>query len=817
MHVDLKFAFRQWLKSPRFTTAAVLTLALGIGANTAIFSVIHAVLLEPLPYREPDRLMVVWADNPTLNLGIHDLPPSQLDFVDWRRQAKAFEQLTGMESKSVDLSRQGESSRVGAMEVTANFFSTVGVQPALGRGFTLEEDQPGQGRVVVISDHLWRREFAGDPNLLGKTITLNDESHVVVGIMPAGFDFPRSAEMPAPYALPVRSELWLPLVRDVNFWQDDINRQLIVIGRLKPDVTVSQAQVELDAISRQAAKERPATHENWTTHLRPLSLQVVGDTRPVLFMLLGAVTFVLLIACANVASLLLSRSGERRKEMAIRAAIGAGRARVVRQLLTESVLLALIGGGFGLLLGAGGLKFLLAWSPPNLPRLHEATLNGKVLAFSLVLSLATGILFGLAPALHASRVSLSETLNTAGRGNSDRRRRGQNGLVIADVAIAFTLIVGATLMLQSFRRLVTLDPGFTKSGIHAFDVTFRGARYAAGPSRIAFFQQIREKLTHSPGIHSVAAVSHLPLGGTVNMSYFLVEGSPAPRPAEDPLGEHRLITTDYFRTMGIRLVRGRDFNEFDTQGKPRVAIVNETLANQFFPNGDAIDKRIRLRESGEPEWCQIVGIVRDVRATALEAKPTPGFYFAHGQFPEYWETMTVIVRGELDAPAAGSAAALLTALRAIDPAIPIGDFRTMETLVSNAVARPRFGSMILTTFAATALMLTTVGLYGVVANTVSQRVRELGVRLALGATPGDILRMIVKQGLSPVLAGLALGLVAAWGLGKAMASLLFEIQPGDPVTFLAAAAILLAVSALACWVPARRASRFDPVVALRME
>ncbi len=726
--------------------------------------------------------------------------------------------MAGITSTLVDLNRNGELIRIGAMAVTANFFRTMGIQPVLGRGFTAEEEQPGKDKVVVISDGLWRNEFGGDPNLVGKSVTLNNESRVVVGIMPAGFNFPRSSEMPAPYNLPVRSDLWLPVAGDARFWQDDVNRQFIVIGRLKSGVTVDLAQAEMDRLAEQAATDRPATHTGWSTHLQPLALQVAGKTRPILFVLLGAVAFVLLIACVNVASLLLCRSAGRRKEMAIRAAIGASRGRVIWQLMTESVLLALLGGVFGLLLGGGGLKVLLAMSPPNIPRLHEAALNGQVFFFSLGLSLVTGVLFGLMPALHTSKFNLSEALNAGGRGNTDGvRRRSQVGLVTGQVAIAFTLLVGAALVVQSFQRLLALDPGFAKTGVCAFDLTFRGERYAKGESRIAFFNQVKERLGTLPGVKDVAAVSHLPLGGSENLSYFFVEGAPAPQPSQEPLAEQRVVTTGYFRTMGIGLLRGRDFDESDAQGKPLVAIINETLARKFYPGGDAIGRRFREKDSGENDWCTIVGIVRDVRATALDVKPTPGFYLPHSQLPSYWDEMTVVVRATEGGAASPAESTLRLEMMTIDPGLPMANYRTMEALVSNAVARPKFGSLLLGLFAATALLLTVVGLYGVVAYTVSQRMRELGIRIVLGAQPGEVRRMVVLQGMRPALVGLVLGLAAALGLSRFLASMLFEINATDPATFIVASVVLFGVAVMACWLPARRAARVDPMEALRSE
>ena len=815
---DLRFALRQLLKNPGFTAVAVLTLSLGIGANTAIFSLVNAVLLKPLPYHEPDRVMVVWADNPAFNLGIHELPPSQRDLLDWRQRAKTFEQVAGISSVQTDLLRNGELKRIGAVSVTANFFPTLGVSPVLGRSFTSEEEQPGKDRVVVMSDSLWRREFGGDPQVIGSSIVLNGESRVVVGIMPAGFNFPRSTEMPAPYNLPAQSELWLPVARDAAFWQDDVNRQFIVLGRLKAGVTVPQAQAEMDVLGQQAAQDRPETHAGWITHLRPLVQQVTGQTRPLLYVLLGAVAFVLLIACVNVASLLLCRSAARRKEMAIRAAIGAGRARVIRQLLTESVLLSLMGGVLGLVLGIGCLKFLLILSPPSMPRLQEAAFDGWVFAFAVVLTLLTGGLFGLVPALHASRINLSDALNASGRGNSDGGRwRSQVGLITGQVAIAFALLVGASLMIQSFQKILGLDPGFSKRGIASFDLTFRGANYKKEESRLEVFRQIQDRLGRIPGVESVAMVSHLPLGGSENVSYFSVEGMPAPQPGQEPLGQQRLVTAGYFHTMGVGLVRGRDFEAADTLGKPLVVIINETLARQFFPGVDPLGKRIRMKDFAEDQWCQIVGIVRDVRANALEVKPTPGYFLPHSQLPTYWEEMKVVMRGGGGGSPLPSETVVRRELRTIDPALPMANYRMIEDLISRAVAGPRFGSLLLGMFAGTALLLTMVGLYGVVAYTVSRRIRELGIRLVLGAQRRDVLRLVLSEGMRPVIVGLGFGLAMALGLGRFLASLLFEIKPTDPVTIVGSSLILVGVTLLACWLPARRAAQVDPMVALRSE
>ena len=808
---DLKFAFRQLVKNPGFTAVAVATLALGIGANTAIFSVVNAVLLKPLPYHEPDRIMLIWTDNPTYNLGIHELPPSQHDLMDWRAQAHSFDQIAALSSTTIDLNRKEGSTRVGAVKVTANLFSTLGVQPLLGRTFTTDEEQPGKDKVVVLSHALWQREFGGSLNLVGSAILLNNERRLVVGIMPPGFSFPHGAELPTPYNLAERTDLWVPAAGDARFWEDDINRQFIVLGRLKPGVAVQQAQVEMSPLAQRAAKERPAAHTGWSTYLRPLARQVAGQTRPVLFVLLGSVGFVLLIACANVANLLLCRSAARRKEMAVRAAIGAGRARVIRQLLTESLLLAIIGGLAGIVLGNAGLKLLLAVSPPNIPRLHEAAFDGSVFAFSTIITLATGVLFGLAPTWNASKVNLSEVLNTAGRGHSSRGHAHSFGLLVTlETAVAVLLLVGATLMLESLRKLLTLDPGFTKTGVCSLDVTFRGARYEKGEARIALFDQLREQLRALPGVREVGAISHFPLTGSENVGYFSLEGAADSSPGHEPLAEIRLATLSCFDAIGFKILRGRNFNSSDGLGKNPVAVVNETLVHEFFPGADPIGKRIKLKESND--WLTIVGVIGDVRGAGLDLTPRPSIYRHFRQDPGYWDEMTIVVRS-----ANSGEQVLRREIARIDPALPLANFRTVESVLVNSMARPRFSSFLLSVFAATALVLTMVGLYGVVAYSVSQRTRELGIRLALGAQRADLLALVITQGMRPALVGLAFGVTAALGLSRFLTSQLYEISPTDPVTLIVVSVVLTAVAMFACWLPARRAARVDPIEALRAE
>jgi len=814
---DLKFAIRQLLKNPGFTVVAVLTLALGIGANTAIFSVLNAVLLKPLLYRQADRIMMLWTDNPSYNLGFHELPPSQQDILDWRSQAKSFDQIAAVSSETMDLNRKDDSRRVGAVSVTANLFTTLGVQPILGRTFTADEEQPGKDKVVILSRNLWQREFGGDPNIVGTSISLNSETRTVVGIMPAGFSFPHRVEMPPPYNLPAQTELWIPAAGNAQFWQDDVNRHFIVVGRLKPGITVDHAQAEMSAIAERVAKERPATHAGWSTHLRSLPIQVAGEARPLLFVLLGSVGFVLLIASANVANLLLCRAAARRKELAIRAAIGAGRARVIRQLLTKSLLLAGLGGLVGILIGSVALKALLAFSPSDIPRLHETVLDAKVCAFCLGLSLATGILFGLAPAWSASRLNLSEILNAADRGNSTGSKFLRLGtLVTAETAIAVVLLTGATLMLQSFQKLLKLAPAFTQPGVSAVDLTFRGPRYEKGEARIAFFDQLQEQLRSVPGVRAVGAISHLPLSGNENVGYFRLEGATEPAPGKEPLAEIRLTTLGSFEAMGFTLLQGREFDARDDFGKNPVAVVNETLVHQFFPAGNAIGKRIRQQESRQ-DWLTIVGVIRDVHGAALKVRPRPAIYRHFRQDPGYWDEMTVVMRTTPRAAGFSPEQILHKQIRELDPTLSTANFRTIETLVAESLSRPRFSSFLLTIFATVAVALTLVGLYGVVAYTVNRRTRELGIRMAVGAGRFDVLTLVLKQGVRPALLGVALGVAGAAGLTRFLTSQLYDINPLDPLTFCGVSVALIVVAGAACWGPARRAARVDPMIALRYE
>ncbi len=815
---DLRYGARMLAQNPSFTLIAALTLALGIGANTAIFSVINGVLLRPLAFHDPDRLFMLWTDNPVYQLGFNEFPAANADLPEWRATATSFDQLGAFKSNAADLSDGGDPERVGGVEVTANLLPLLGVQPLLGRNISAEEEQPGRDRVVIISYALWQRRYDADAEIFGKKIMVNGSPRTVIGVLPEGFYFPRAAEMPLVYHLPERVDVLTPLARDAGYWLNRNQRQLVVIvGRLKAGVAQAQAQAEMDGIAARQARAYPQTHEGWRVWLTPLFNQVVGQTRRPLLILLGAVGFLLLIACANIASLLLARAAARRREMAVRAAIGAGRARIIRQLLTESLLLAALGGGLGLLLGYWGLNVLLSLIPPNVPRLQDISLDTHVLLFTALISILTGALFGLIPAWHASKVNLSEALKDAGRANSagrgGRSPSSYGLLVTAEVALAAILLVGAVLMLRSFQRLLAVDPGFKPQGVATFEVSLPEARYPNGGRRTQFIEQARARLSGLPGVRSVGAISNLPLSSNESMDYIAIEGvEPAPR-GKEPLAEDRAITPGYFEAMGVNLVSGRDFDATDGPGMPPVSIINETLARRFFPAGDAVGKHIK-RVLSDKDWRTIVGVVRDVRGFSLEAQARPQIYHPHAQAP--YDDMAMAVRADAAAmPSLQSA--IRQEIKRLDAALPVANFRTMPELVAKAVARPRFSALLLGLFAGVALMLTAVGLYGVVAYGVNQRTREIGVRMALGARRQNVLALVIGQGMRPAFAGVGIGMAGAFALTRLLASQLYETRATDPATFVLVALGLLFVSLIACYIPAQRAVKIDPMIALRSE
>jgi predicted permease len=801
---DLRYAARALRASPGFTLVAALTLALGVGANTAIFSVVHAVLLRPLPFAEPDRLVRAF----TVNDGIPGSmsPP---DFLDFRAQNHVFQGLAAYDALDFTLTALGEPARLPGVSVTSGFFETLGVRPLLGRTFRAEESRPDRSRVVLLSHALWRQRFGGDPGVLGRTVTLDGRSYTVVGVMPPGFDYP------------ARRELWTPIPEDEDFTSEENRRgeYLAVIGRLRPGATLDQAAADLAALAGRLAREHPETNTAIGASVASLEEHLVRDVRRPLLVLLGAVAFVLLVACANVANLLLVRASARESELAVRAALGAGRLRLLRQLLTESLLLGTIGGGVGLLLASWGAAALVRLAPPGIPRVEGVGMDGPVVVFALGVALLTALLFGTVPALQSTRPALAATLKEGGRGALGARHgaRTRGLLVVAETALAVVLLVGAGLLLKSFVRLLEVDPGFRFERRLAFELQLPDSDYGDDARKDAFYRSLLERLDALPGVLSAGAVTGLPLSGTNFLISFDVEGRPPARPGQSVAMQVRIATPEYFETMGIPLRRGRLFSDADRAAAPQVVLLSEPAVRRFFPGEDPLGKRIDLgwtrghsetRVGGE-----VVGIVGGVKQGGLADPFEPEIYVPHAQVPLGW--LSVVLR--VDGDPRGLAAAVVREVRALDPNLPVAEVKTLDDVVSQAVARPRFYLSLLALFAAIALALAAVGIFGVLSYTVAQRRREIGIRMALGAEPAAVLRSVMTGALLLAAGGLALGLLGALALTRAIRSLLFGVSAADPSTFLAVAATLAAAAALASWLPARSATRVDPASALRAE
>ena len=800
---DLRYGMRMLLKKPGFTAAAVVALALGIGANTAIFSVVNAVLFKPLNYREPERLVTLGHSYPKLNLLAPISPAGYQSY----KTSSAFEDVATFYPFNYNLTAQGEPERVPGRRVTANFFSLLGQETARGRVFLPEEEQLGRDRVVILGNGLWQRRFGSEPDLLGKTITLNNESYTVVGVMPASFQFGKD-------------ELWTPLA----FTPEQLspnqrgNEYLGSIARLKPNVTLEQAQAEMNTIVNRLVTETPDDFPpagSWSVPIKFLHEEFVGDIRPALLVLLGAVGFLLLIACANVANLMLARATARRKEIAIRTALGAGRLRLIRQLLTESVLLAFVGGVAGLLLAVWGVDLLLALNPDTVPRAREIGIDESVLGFTLGISLLTGILFGLVPALQASRTDLTETLKEGGRSSATgaRLRSARSILVIAEVAVALVLLVGAGLLLRSFSRLLNVDPGFQTDNLLTMQIALPATKYREPQQVRSFYGQLIERVKNLPGVQSAGAVSNLPLSGSVTSGNFQIEGRPVPPGTPSPHSDRRAATADYLSTMRISLLKGRYFTDRDVADAPQVAIIDETMAKLYWPNEDPVGRRLTFEGGDNPRWREIVGVVGPVKHKALDADLRGQLYFPHAQSSQ--AGMYLVVRAANDPMSLAST--VRAAVRAVDVDQPVYNVRAMKEVLDNSVAQRRFSVLLLGIFAGVAMVLAAVGLYGVMSYTVTQRTHEIGIRMALGAQGGDVLKMVLGQGTVLALTGIVIGLIAAFALTRVMSSLLFGVSATDPVTFATIALLLAGVALLACYIPARRATKVEPVVALKYE
>jgi putative ABC transport system permease protein len=803
---DLRYGARMLLKNPGFTLIAVITLALGIGANTAIFSVVNRVLLFRLPYKDAGRLVMVWGSNPQQGADIDLVSPA--DLVDWRSQNTVFEDLAATNDAPFNLTGMGEPESLIGYRLAANFFQVAGVQPALGRAFTPEEDRAGAPDVVILSHRLWQRRFDSDPNALGRSVTLNGAPYTIIGVMPAGFQHPQRAELWAPLRL---NSLSADQANDRGF------RFLRVVGRFKPGVTIEQAQREMSRVALRLAERHPDTNAGQGVKIVSLQEQYAGDIKPTLLALLGAVGFVLLIACANVANLLLARAAARQKEIAVRTALGARRGRIVRQLLTESVLLALIGGALGLLLALWSANLLVALFPNNvanlnIPVVEEIPINGRVLGFSLLVSLLTGVIFGLAPAWQASKPDLSRTLKESGAnmtaGVSGRRMRGL--LVVSEMALAVLLLIGAGLMVKSFWRLLQGDLGLDPKNVLTMQVLLAPQKYGGAQQRRAFLQDVMRRIENLPGVEQAGATNFLPLTGFWGNVSFSIEGRPAPRPNEEPSADNRVVTERYFRTMGIRLLRGREFDERDNESAPPVAIVNETMARRYWPNEDPIGARINL---GQGNRAEIIGVVSDVKSFGLEERTHPDIYRPYAQAP--FRLIAFAVRAGGDP--LSLVAAVKNAVYAVDNDQPVFKVITMENLAAESITLRRVSMLLAGGLSALALVLAAIGIYGVMSYTISQQRREIGLRLALGAQASDVLRLVIGQGMKPALFGMIVGLLASFALTRLIKGLLFGVSATDPAIFVVISILLGVVALVACWIPARRAMKVDPMDALRCE
>ena len=813
---DLRYGARTLWKNPGFTLIAVITLSLGIGANTAIFSVVNGVLLRPLPYHEPERIVTL------LNDGRYPVSPA--NFLDFRANSQSFAQMAAAEAWGATLTGADRPEAIDGLRMGEGLFGLLGEQPLLGRTLQAEDYQPGKDHVLALSHKLWQRAFGGDPNIIGRRLTLSGESYAVVGVMPAQFQFP-------PFWA-TRAEMWAPL----DLRPRATNRQggsLRVFARLKPGVEAPQAQAEVDAMNKRLALAYPDVNTGLNIRVESLNEKVVGNIRLALLVLSGAVGFVLLIACSNVACLLLARATMRAPETAVRVALGASRWRIVRQSLTENLLLSVCGAAVGTLLAVWGVDWLTTLLAGNsssftvrLPRLSEIKIDGMALGFTLAVSLATSLLFGLAPALAASKPDVHQTLKESGRGGAGGRRRLRETLVVAELALALVTLIGAGLLMNSFLKLQAVDPGFNPRNLLSMTVSLAGASQYVGPAREAFYRRLTDRLTSLPGVESVSAINHLPLAGDWWGTSIVIEGRPLPPPGQEIIVIYRVSRPGYFQAMGVPLRAGRDFTERDTPDAPGVIILNETLARRHWPSEDPIGKRVTLDDprdnSRAPQWFTVVGVVKDVKQNSWTDAPLNEIYLPFQQSRGFYAgtaghfaSMTMVIRTTVEPQSLAMAAQ--ETVRSLDRNLPVSNLASMEQVIVDTLWQQRFNLQLIGIFAALALALAAVGLYGVMSYSVAQRTREVGLRMALGARRKDVLTLVVGQGMKLALVGVSLGLLASVALTRLMEKLLFGVSATDFSTFAVIAVLLTSVALLAALVPARRATKVDPIVALRCE
>jgi predicted permease len=816
---DIRYAVRAFAKNPGFTMAAVLSLAIGIGANTSIFSVANALLLRPLPYRDANRLVILWNRSPGLNITEDWFSPAQ--YLDIKNGHQGFEQVAIAIGGNYNLTGEGEPERAGVTRVSSNLLPMLGVSAERGRLFVPDEDSPGAPATAVLTEGMWARRYGRDPKAIGKSITISGQPYEVVGILPQSFALPREV-------LPLldgteQTEIFLPLPLASSAAQIRTNEDYNIVGKLKPGVSVAQAQAEMDTITARLRRDYPENYPpngGLTFSIVPLREQVVGNVRLALLVLLASVGLVLLIACANVANLLLSRAVARQQEIAVRTALGASRWRIMRQLLTESVLLGLGGGALGILMCFCSLRWIHVLGTKSIPRLQDVGVDGRALLLTVLLSVCSGILFGLAPALRVTRLDLNSTLKDASRGSAGTSAVWGHGnnvrrlLVVSELAISVVLLIGAGLLIRSFARLQNVSPGFNAQNVLTFDLTMTGRKYGDKQAILNTYRQLWDRLEHVPEVSAAGGVTSLPLSQAYAWTPITVEGR-TPLPGEKFLNaDERIVGGHYFEAMGIPLRRGRFFNQQDDASKPRVVLVDEYMAEQVWPGQDPIGKRIHIVElKSDDPWQTVVGVVGRVKQDALDSDPRIAFYLPQTQYPT--RAMTVALRSGNDP--SGVLSAVKNELRKLDADLPMYYVRTMQQRVGESLARRRFSMLLLAVFAGVALALATIGIYGVMAYLVNQGTREIGIRVALGATRRNIVSLVVRQAMTLGLSGVAIGLAGAFLLTRLMRSLLFGVEATDPVTFVGIALLLGLVAPLASYIPARRASRVDPLVALRHE
>jgi putative ABC transport system permease protein len=803
---DLRYGARMLAKSPGFTAVAVIALALGIGANTAIFSVVNAALLRPLPYPDADKLVIVWEKSRRNDQNV--INPA--NFMDWSEQNNVFADMAATFDRSAVLVGDGEPEEIPAQIATNNLFSLLGVDALLGRTFSPDDGKPEQPRVVILSYGLWQRRFGGDPNIIGRKLNVNRAEAVVIGVMPAGFKWHiHKGSMTTKTA-----ELWSPFVI-TNEMRTRQGRFMTSVARIKPDVTFEQAKAEMNVIAARLEQQYNEFNADWGVNVVPLRTQFTGEFRAALLVLLGAVGFVLLIACANVANLLLSRAAARQKEIAVRVAIGAGRGRIVRQLLTESVLLAAIGGTAGLLLALWGTDLLVSLSPRELADLQQVKISVPVLGFTLAVSLLTGIIFGMAPALEATRMKLQESLKEGSKsiGGGTRSNRLRSAFVVTEIALALVLLVGAGLLVRSFNRLQSVDPGFNPNNVLTMRISLPTRKYDTDRKRIDFFRQAVEQIKALPGVEAAGATNYLPFAGPHSGTIVEIEGRPKLPPGQELQTGACVTDANYFGAMQIPLKSGRLFTEQEATEMRHVVVINEAFARKNFPGEDPLGKRVTIYMKEDNVPTEIIGIVGDHKHMGLDSEIEPMSYWPHPE--QAFPFMTFVIRTQGDP--ASIAPAARNVIQTLDGEQPLADVRTLESLLADSVARARFNTLLLTVFAVVALILAAVGIYGVMSYAVTQRTHEIGIRMALGARTSNVLALVVKEGMTLAVVGVAVGLAASFALTRIMASLLYGVSTTDTLTFSLIPFVLASVALLACYIPALRATKVDPMIALRYE